>query len=836
MNNTFNNIITLILLMNTVNSYTQNQNTLLQEVNNKPSTKAIISLNSTKSSDWSLYYGVQDKNAPQSPDELENSDFKNIVGTVPGNVEIDLEREGVIEDPMIGTNVYDLRKYEAYTWWYLREFETPKIKSGERVELAFDGIDCIADIWLNGQKIASVENMFVEHHYDITDILQKVNKLYVHIKSTELEARNQLRNNFGVRYDQLGEASAIRKAPHMFGWDIMPRLMSAGIWKDVKLEIIPASYFTSVYWVTKEVYPDAKKANMYVDWQFQTDRLYVDDLTISFELERNSKYIVKKEIPITTTIARERMWGIEDVDLWWPRGFGDQALYNASLKIMDSDGNILCENKQKIGIRNAKLIVTPINTAEEPGKFEFEINGEYIFIKGTNWVPLDALHSRDIQHVDEAFDMLTDLNCNMVRMWGGNVYESNRFYELCDENGIMVWHDFTFGCTTYPQDFVFKNKVKEEADKVLRRLRNHASIVLWAGNNENDVSLRWGNDQSHINPNTDVISRQVLPLAVREWDPKTPYLPSSPFISEEVFKVNNKVSPELSPEMHLWGPRGFYKAPFYTENNARFVSEIGYHGAPNVESLKKMMTPDNVYPWVNGAKAETEDVVTVDGEVKKAEKLVWNDEWQAKATRSNANSQTNKERNFLMVNQIREVFGECPMELEDFVTASQIVQAEAKKYFIEFWRMNKGQRNGILWWNLRDGWPIVSDAIVDYYGGKKLAYDYIKNVQTDVCVMVGDIRQGNTGHPVIVVNDTRNKQKVEITIIDKDSSRKLLSKTVEVEPNGKLNVDELPKVNANELWLIEYKVDGKTYNNHYVSYNPPMKFEIYKEWLSKLRR
>ena len=822
--------------MNTVNSYTQNQNTLLQEVNNKPSTKAIISLNSAKSSEWTLYYGVQDKNTPQSPSELENSDFKNIVGTVPGNVEIDLEREGIIKDPMIGNNVYDLRKFEAYAWWYVREFDTPKIKSGERVELAFDGIDCIADIWLNGQKIASVENMFVEHHYDITDILQKRNKLYVHIKSTELEARNQLRNNFGVRYDQLGEASAIRKAPHMFGWDIMPRLMSAGIWKDVKLEIIPKTYFSSVYWVTKEVYPDAKKANMYVDWQFQTDRLYVDDLTISFELERNGKYIVKKEIPITTTIARERMWGIEDVDLWWPRGFGDQALYNASLKIMDSDGNTLCENKQKIGIRNANLIVTPINTAEEPGKFQFEINGEYIFIKGTNWVPLDALHSRDIQHVDEAFDMLTDLNCNMVRMWGGNVYESNRFYELCDENGIMVWHDFTFGCTTYPQDFVFKNKVKEEADKVLRRLRNHASIVLWAGNNENDVSLRWGNDQSHINPNTDVISRQVLPLAVREWDPKTPYLPSSPFISEEVFKINNKVSPELSPEMHLWGPRGFYKAPFYTDNNARFVSEIGYHGAPNVESLKKMMTPDNVYPWVNGAKAETEDVVTVDGEVKKAEKLVWNDEWQAKATRSNANSQTNKERNFLMVNQIREVFGECPMELENFVTASQIVQAEAKKYFIEFWRMNKGQRNGILWWNLRDGWPIVSDAIVDYYGGKKLAYDYIKNVQTDVCVMVSDIREGNIGHPVVVVNDTRNKQKVEITIIDKDSGRKLVSKTVEVEPNGKLKVDELPKVNSNELWLIEYKVDGQTYNNHYVAFTAPMDYEKYKTWLEDLKQ
>ncbi len=836
MNNTLNNIITLILLMNTVNSYTQNQNTLLQEVHNKPSTKTIISLNSAKSSDWSLYYGVQDKNAPQSPSELGNSDFKNISATVPGNVEIDLEREGIIKNPMIGDNVYDLRKFEAYAWWYVREFDKPKIKSGERVELAFDGIDCIADIWLNGNKIATVENMLVEYHYDVTDIMKDKNELYIHIKSTELEARNQLRNNFGMRYDQLGEASAMRKAPHMFGWDIMPRLISAGIWKDVKLEIIPSTYFSSVYWVTKSVYPDAKKANLYIDWQFNTDRLNIDDLTISFELERNGRIAYSAEVPVITTIGRERIWGLEDVDLWWPRGFGEQALYNTSIKVKDTDGKVLCENKQKIGIRTAELILTPINTEEEPGDFHFEVNGEYIFIKGTNWVPLDALHSRDIQHVDEAFDMLTDLNCNMVRMWGGNVYESDRFYDLCDENGIMVWHDFTFGCTTYPQDEQFKQKVKNEADKVLRRLRSNSSIVLWAGNNENDVSLQWGNDQPNIDPNTDVISRQVLPLAVREWDPKTPYLPSSPFISEEVFKVHNKISKDLSPEMHLWGPRGFYKAPFYTENNARFVSEIGYHGAPNVESLKKMMTSKNVYPWVNGAKAETNDVVTVDGEVKKAEKLVWNDEWQCKATRSHPNSQTNKERNFLMVNQIREVFGECPMELEDFVIASQIVQAEAKKYFIEFWRMNKGQRNGILWWNLRDGWPIISDAIVDYYGGKKLAYDYIKNVQTDVCVMVSDIREGNTGHPVVVVNDTRRKQHVEITIKDKDSGRKLLSKTVEVEPNGKLKVDELPKVNSNELWLIEYKVDGQTYNNHYVSYSPPMKFEIYKAWLSELRR
>ncbi|MFT6841744.1 MAG: beta-mannosidase [Mariniflexile sp.] len=807
---------------------------LVKEVNNKPSTKKVLSLNTMQKTDWSLYYGVQDQNAPQTPNELLKSKFKNISATVPGNVEIDLEREGIIEDPMIGTNVYDLRKYETYAWWYTRKFDEPKLENGERVELVFDGIDCIADIWLNNQLIASIDNMLVEHHYDVTDLLKDKNTLYVHIKSTELEARNHLRNNFGVRYDQLGEAAAIRKAPHMFGWDIMPRIMSAGIWKDVKLEIIPETYFSSVYWVTKGVDVDLKKASMYVDWQFQTDKLLIDDLTISFELERDGNYILKREIPVTTTIAREPIWALEDVDLWWPRGFGEQALYNASIKIKNANGTVIAENAQKIGIKTSKLILTPINTNDNPGDFHFEVNGEYIFIKGTNWVPLDALHSRDINHVDEAVGWLADLNVNMIRMWGGNVYESERFYNLCDENGIMVWHDFIFGCTTYPQNNEFKNKVKIEADKVIRRLRNHASIVLWAGNNENDVSLDWGGAQSHIDPNTDVISRQVLPLAVREWDPETPYLPSSPFISEEVFKIHNRISQDLSPEMHLWGPRGFYKAPFYTENNAKFVSEIGYHGAPNVESLKKMMTPENVYPWEKEAKASQEDVVTVIGEVKKAEKLVWNEEWQAKATMSSPNAYTNKERNFLMVNQIREVFGECPTELEDFVTASQIVQAEAKKYFIEFWRMNKGQRHGILWWNLRDGWPIVSDAIIDYYGGKKLAYEYIKKVQTDVCVMIGDIREGNSGHPVVLVNDTRNKQKVEINIADKDSGRILLSKTVEVEANGKLNIDELPKVDKNELWIINYKLNGATYNNHYLAFKPVMKLEKYKKWLPAL--
>lgn len=801
---------------------------LLPEVATKPSTKTTVSLNSSQNDEWTLFFGIQDENAPQNPSELAKSGFEKIKAKVPGNVEIDLQKAGIIENPEKGDNVWDLRKYETYQWWYQRSFQKPEIKTGQRLELCFEGIDCIADIWLNNKKIARTENMFVEHHFDVTDLLENNNEISVCIYSTVLEARKHLRNNFGVRYDALAEAVSIRKAAHSFGWDILPRLLSAGLWKDVKLEIVPADYWESVYWVTKKVNVENKTADLYVDWQFNTNRLNVDDLTMKISLSRNNKTAYEKSVKIYTTVSRERISGLQDVDFWWTRGMGEPALYEAKLQLIDSIGNILCENVQNIGIRKIDLIVTPVNTKEKPGEFVFKVNGENVFVKGTNWVALDALHSRDIQHLDTAMNMLIDLNCNMVRLWGGNVYENDRFYDLCDKNGIMVWQDFTMGCTTYPQSSEFSEMIRKEATKAIVRLRNHPCIALWAGNNENDVSLEWGEDQINIDPNTDVISRQVLPLAVREWDPKTPYLPSSPFISSEVFNVEKKINSNLSPEMHLWGPRGFYKAPFYTENTAKFVSEIGYHGCPNLESLEKMMDKDFVYPWTNADKNSGKFITGND-----ITNLIWNDQWQCKATCTHPNTEINKQRNHLMTNQINCVFGEVPTNLEQFITASQIVQAEAMKYFIEFWRMNKGDRNGILWWNLRDGWPIISDAIVDYYGGEKIAYQYIKRVQTDVCVMISDAANGN--HSVVAVNDTRDIVKVKINIKDAETLKNVLSKEIEVTKNGKIQVGSIPVTKPTKMWLIEWEVNGKSYSNHYLAYNPPIKLAEYLRWLPLLK-
>jgi len=369
------------------------------------------------------------------------------------------------------------------------------------------------------------------------------------------------------------------------------------------------------------------------------------------------------------------------------------------------------------------------------------VNGEKIFVKGSNWVPLDGLHSRDKQHLSKMFDMLNDLNCNMVRCWGGNVYEDDEFYDLCDRNGIMVWQDFALGCARYPQNDEFAAWMETEARFIVKKFRNRASLAIWAGDNEIDVSRTWIVNMTQHDPNLDRISRSVLPGVVRDQDPVRDYLPSSPYVSPEVFKAGFNL--KMMPEVHLWGPRGYYK-------------------------------------------------------------------------------------------QVEALFGTLPDRFDDFIFASQATQAEAKKFFIEFWRSQKFQKTGILWWNLRDGWPILSDAIVDYYFSEKLAYDYIKRAQTDVCTLITDAKNGR--HPVVVVNDTLKPARGKVSVVQADSGQELFHSDFSVEANGKTTAGHIPEIGSHEMWLIHYELeDGSKHLNHYLSGKAPFKLEDYKRWFGRLK-
>src|SRR5439155_26535148 len=276
-------------------------------------------------------------------------------------------------------------------------------------------------------------------------------------------------------------------------------------------------------------------------------------------------------------------------------------------------------------------------------------NGERLFVLGTNWVPLDAYHSRDRDRIGPALDLVEDLGCNMIRCWGGNVYEDDRFYERCDRAGILVWQDFTMACAIYPQDGEFRRRLETEVRQVVRRLRQHPSIALWVGDNECDQKYMSGHRRR--DPNDNGLTREVIPGVLRDEDPSRAYLPSSPYADAVAFAAGEA----YLPENHLWR-RDFYKDTFYTASLCHFASEIGYHGCPSPDTLRKFLSPDKVWPFSD------------------------NEEWLLHSTSPIPGVDIHDYRVDLMARQVRTLFGSVPESLDDFAFASQSSQAEALKF------------------------------------------------------------------------------------------------------------------------------------------------------------
>lgn len=762
---------------------------------------------------WKLKGFPQPCEAVRSPQQAQSMEGIEIDATVPGNVEIDLQAAGLIADPMIGNNVYTLRKYEGYQWVYSKTFATPEVGDGERVRLFFGGIDCLADIWLNGRQVGSTDNMFIEHEFDVTEFLEAGgrNELQVILRSSVLEAQKHFLGTFSIGNFANEEGVYLRRAPHTYGWDIMPRLVSAGLWRGVELRVVGRTNIVDAHWMTASVDVANRRARLFLDLQTELPFEGLDKTVAVVTLTREGKTVYRADFRLRKHALRHIV-ELENVDFWWPKGYGEAALYDAEVSLVSETGELLSNRSCRIGIRTARLDVRDVNLGPDaPGRFCFVVNGEDVFIKGTNWTPLDALHSRDASLVEDAVGLMVEMNVNMVRCWGGGVYEDTRFFELCDQNGIMVWQDFAMGCTFYPQRGDFAAAVEREAVAVVRKLRSHPSLVLWSGNNENDLALRWSLAPFNIDPNRDVVTRSVLPRVIYEMDPSRDFLPSSPWYSRAVYE--NGSGDDLLPENHLWGPRGYYKDPYYTQARARFVSEIGYHGCPNRESLEKMFTEGYVSPWLDGKVG------------------LWNDQWMTKAVRIYDGEPRQGGRNDLMTNQVKILFGEVPAGLDDFILASQAVQAEAMKFFVEMWRGDKPDRSGIIWWNIRDGWPVLSDAVTDYYYSKKLAFYFLKNVHRDVCVFINDAPDGS--YALVAVNDTRAAAGGKVMVTDIVTGKEVYNGSFAVAANGRVQIAGLSARKGQGMFLITYEVDGTKQANHYLYGQPPFRLNDYKNWLKK---
>lgn len=758
--------------------------------------------------EWILLGFPEGSYSVDLPGMLGDLPVDTIPGQVPGNVELDLMRAGVIDyDPYVGDNVLRLSEYERREWWYRRSFDGP-IDTGKRVTLRFDGLDCIADVWLNAVHLGRRENMLIPQEFDVTDIVSRggENDLVVRLGSPIARAADYEYPDSVDAMHVNTEQLYVRKAPHMYGWDIMPRVVSAGIWRSVTLGVHGEYEITDAHYRAYDV-SDAH-AGLHLRWKIDAPMADWSRLRLRMSGECGDSRF-ETTVPVAFAAGNINVH-LDAPKLWWPRGYGDANLYDVTLELL-LDGECVDQRTDQIGLREVTLERTDITDTTCPGEFVFRVNGERILAKGTNWVPADAFHSRDRDRIPEIMEFVADSACNMIRCWGGNVYEDDVFYDTCDRLGVLVWQDFAMACARYPQDDDFAMRLTEEVEAVVRRLRNHPCIALWAGDNECD----YNHFSVGMDPNANRSTRKTIPAVLHRLDPWRPYLPCSPYFAPEMVKRGDM---NCAPEQHLWGPRDYYKSRFYTESRYHFVSEIGYHGCPNRTSLERFLSPGALWPWHES-----------DGRTP-------NREWRVHAADTTESSGPYAYRIELMAKQVRELFGAVPDNLDDFILASQISQAEAKKFFIEMTRLGKWRRTGVLWWNLMDGWPQFSDAVIDWYYGVKLVYYFIRRVQQPVCVMIGE--PDNWQSRVVVGNDSRERACGTYRVIDCDGGDTLLSGAFDVEPNKNAEVGCIPVSRGEQrMFLLEWDlrepVSGMINGgNHYLLGTPPFSLDRYRTWLT----
>ncbi len=728
----------------------------------------------------------------------ETEGMTKIPATVPGALETDLEAAGFLPPIFSGENVLLTYPIEHMHYCLSRTFSYTR-QEGTADFLVFEGLDCFGEIYIDGEHVGSCDNMLIPHRFVLPELSDGEHELFVHIRPATVEARKYpiqptlqgMLSNWDSLY--------VRKAPHMYGWDIMPRIVSSGIWRDVYIERLPLCRVTDVYAVT--VSADENWAKLRIFYNTEIGGASVHDFRLHVTL-RCGDSVIEREV---------RMWhtggqigaDIQNPKRWWPRNYGEPDLYTVTAELYR--GDILCDvYETRMGVRTVELIRTSTTDAAGNGEFCFKINGKKVFAMGTNWVPVDAIHARDRERLPDILPMLNDLGCNIVRCWGGNVYEDDLFYDFCDENGIMIWQDFAMACGLYPQDAFFREALRKEAEAVVLRLRHHPAILLWAGDNECDCSYQW--TPIGYAPESNVLTREVLPDVIRRMDLFRPYLPSSPFIDEEAYRTGKPTS-----EDHTWGPRDYFKGDYYRNTVCHFASEIGYHGCPSPQSLAKFIDEDHLWPCL-GDKQWLVHAATMDGRVDHPFgyriKLMWD--------------------------QVETLFGKggaATDNLEAFSLASQISQAEAKKYFIERFRLTKWRRTGIIWWNLIDGWPQISDAIVDYYGDRKLAYDYIKRSQKPFCMMFDEPENGSIA--LYGVNDTRTGKGISFTVED-DSGRIVAQGDAYVEADQSVPVCRIPAGEEKRYYLIRWTGDDAGMN-HYFANSIDVDFDYYKTLLPKLK-
>ena len=621
------------------------------------------------------------------------NDTLTVPATIPGTVHTNLWHAGRIPNPLAGCNETQLQWIGEADWKYTTTLELTKEQiNNKNIELVFDGIDTYAEVRLNGQVVGKTENMFRQYRFPIAQLLKVgTNSIVVTILTGKAKEELQKQPIFLPG----GEWAAIRKSPYHFGWDWGPRFITAGIWKPVYLEVWDKQKITNLQVETQSV--DTQKANLSATLSIISEKnqkasiaITVDGVkatTINTKLQKGENQV---SIPIS----------INQPQLWWSNGLGEQKLYNisATINVKKSVSTIATT----YGIRTVELVQKPDSIGKS---FYFKVNGQPVFMKGANTIPRHSfLPEAEDAKLRQLITDAADAGMNMLRVWGGGAYEDDLFYHLCDSLGILVWQDFMFAGSMYPADSSFLENVKEEATQQVQRLRNHPCLALWCGNNE--VSEAWHNwgwqKQYRISPSDSAkiwqgyisLFENLLPSVVSKEDSARAYWPSSPLNG-----WGRKAS-MTEGDSHYWGV-WWGKEPFdvYTEKVPRFMSEYGFQGFPYPETVERFSSIEDRTPDSTELKCHQKHPV-----------------------------------GYETIDEYLERENLHPKTLLDKIYLSQLLQAKGMGMAMEAHRRAKPNCMGTLFWQLNDCWPVVSWSAIDFYGNPKAVYYTAKHAFADVLV------------------------------------------------------------------------------------------------------
>ncbi|MCK0202836.1 glycoside hydrolase family 2 protein [Ornithobacterium rhinotracheale] len=667
---------------------------------------------------------------------------------IPTSVQQALIQHKILPPPYEGTNEEKIQWVEDKDWIFIKDFE---IQADDlkfpNILLQLTGLDTFADVFLNEHKILHAQNMFVPHNISVKKYL-KAGKNTLKIKFySPIKYNEPKRLAAGFEYpadnDHRTEKVSVysRKAPYHFGWDWGIRIAQMGIWRPVYLQFLNEAYITDYFVEQKEV--SEKKAVIQNHLQIKSDKDFKANIVLN--IRENGKTI--SSIQRSFDIVKGSNSFLLPIDLnqpklWQPNGWGKQNLYDFSIEIKNKDKTISSKN-HKIGIRKIELV----REKEPKGEsFYFKVNGNPIFAKGANYIPGETLKAQqDSTYYERLFKNVVAANMNMLRVWGGGIYENDYFYELADRYGILIWQDFMFACTPYPSDSAFLDNVEEEAISNIKRLRNYACVALWCGNNEVEESIKyWGFEKrvpadayQNFFHSYDQIFKTLLPDLVKKYAPETPYIHGSPLIANW-----GRPATWAYGDSHYWGV-WYGRQPFeiLDKNVPRFMSEFGFQAFPEEKTLRTF--------------ADEKDFAL-----------------DSKVIQAHQKSSTGNDA----IKEYMERYYRMPENFSDFVYLGLVLQGEGMKKGMLAHRRNRPYCMGSLYWQLNDSWPVVSWSSVDYYNNWKALHYKAREAFAPIAVDAYQNSDTQKYDFYIFSDELKNIPKANLEVKLMDFSGKILKK------------------------------------------------------------